>query len=114
MFQPKTPPNPETFWIGNLEFQVKNDFVLAASAMPELEGDDGIILPEKEVPLLWRGWVVAIGPGIYLPKAPFLYNPGIQREDFIYFRPKEGRFFDFDNISFVFVRMGNICLVART
>jgi len=112
-FVPKTPPTPDLFWIGNLEFRLKNDFVLAASAMPEFEGQDEIIIPDKEAPNLWRGWVVSVGPGIYLPKAPFYFNPGIEVSDYIYFQPQDGRFFYFDNISFVFVKMKDVLIVAQ-
>ena len=108
-----SPSSPDRFWFGNLEFNLNNDFVLAASAMPEMEEEGQVIIPDKPMPYLWRAWVVAIGPGIHLPKAIFTFNPGIQNRDYIHFLPENGKFFYFDKISFVFVKMQDIDIVAR-
>ena len=108
-----SPPSPDLFRIGNLEFQVKNDLVLTASAMPELENRGEVLIPNTPTPFLWRGWVVAVGPGIHLTKAAFTFNPGIEVGDYVYFPSHIGRFFSFDNISFVFVKMQDIVMTTK-
>jgi len=102
-------PSDDIYKIGNLSFNIKGDYVLAASAMPELESPK-IEFSSELVPELWRAWVVAIGPGIWLSKAKFTYNPGIKIEDYIYFLPNNGTFFSFDNVLFVFVKMSDVLL----
>jgi len=106
-----TSPSEDIYRIGNLSFYVKNEYILAASAMPELESSE-IEVSTKLVPELWRGWVVAVGPGIRLSKAKFTYNPGVQIGNYIYFLPETGSFFSFDNILCVFVKMSDIVLTV--
>lgn len=111
--QIQTPVFQDKFWFGNLEFTVKNDFILAASAMPEMEKEGKVIVPNKPLPFLWRGWVVSVGPGIFIPNKSFTYNPGVKVGDYVYFLPHNGRFFDFHNISFVFVKMQDLEIVVE-
>lgn len=99
----------DDFYFANLVFKLKADWVIVASAMPEYEKTEGIIEPNITPPTLWRGWVLAYGPGIYLSKTNNMYfNPGIERHDFVYFKPENGHFFYFNDISFVFVKMSDI------
>jgi len=106
-----TSPSEDIFKIGNLSFYIKNEYILAVSAMPELESPE-IEKPCQIIPELWRGWVVAIGPGIRPPEANFTYNPGVRMSDFIYFSPESGKFFSFDDVLFIFVKMSDVVLTT--
>lgn len=108
-----TPTFQDKFRFGNLEITVRKDFVLAASAMPEMEKDGNVLIPNKPLPFLWRAWVVSVGPGIHLPARDFTFNPGVSTGNYIYFLPHVGRFFNFQAISFVFVKMSDIDLVVE-
>jgi len=100
------------FHIGNLALSIKSEFILAASAMPELEKPE-IHGTEQIRPLLWRSWVVACGPGIHMGNTGRMYNPGIELHDFIYFIPEKGSFLSFSGILFVFVKMSDVLLTTR-
>jgi co-chaperonin GroES (HSP10) len=81
--------------------------------MPEIEKEDGIVTPNKILPSLWRGWVVAIGEGMPIKNKSFTFNPGVELGDFIYFDPSKAKFFSFNDISFSFVKMKDVDLIAR-
>lgn len=108
-----TPTFEDKFWFGNLEISLKGSYVLGATAMPEMERPGGdIFLPHTPPPDIWRAWVVAVGPGIPIQRTSTTYNPGVSVGSYIYFLPHCGRFFDFHDISFVFVRMEDIDIVV--
>lgn len=109
------PDISDRFYFANLVFQIKHDWILAASAMPEYEDQDAIIEPDPLPPNLWRAWVLAFGPGSFLSKTENIYyNPGVERHNFIYFKPEYGSFFYFNDISFVFVKMSNVEICLKT
>jgi len=82
--------------------------------MPELEKEEDILIPFNKLPYLWRGWVVAVGPGIDLLRTTVTYNPGISVGNLVYFKPEKGHYFTFNSVSFIFVRMGDIEIIAST